>query len=306
MQTQRIILRPWLDTDAPSLYRYASDPDVGPRAGWPAHKSIDESLTVIRTYFANDRTWAITLRETDEAIGCIGYYTHDLSNIPIGKNDCEVGYWLGKPYWGQGICTEALRLIIDYCVNTMHFDNIWADHFTGNPASGRVLEHCGFADTGRLNRCSHLVGGDLDMVRVMIWDRQAQALQLALEVFMQFEAPDYPDHGIASFRNALHDPDYLSQLTYYVHTDYGRVVGMLATRCQGSHIALFFVDSRYHRHGIGRRLFEQALSHCPTQTMTVFSSPYAIPVYTALGFVPTGDTQTDDGISYTPMQISKQ
>ena len=50
--------------------------------------------------------------ETNEPIGCIGYYTHETSNIRIGENDCEVGYWLGKLYWNKGICTEALRLML--------------------------------------------------------------------------------------------------------------------------------------------------------------------------------------------------
>ncbi|WP_337636004.1 GNAT family N-acetyltransferase [Hallella sp.] len=67
----------------------------------------------------------------DEAIGCIGYYTHETSNIPIGENDCEVGYWVGKTYWNRGICTEALKQMLDYCINEKHFENIWADHFTG-------------------------------------------------------------------------------------------------------------------------------------------------------------------------------
>lgn len=178
MQTDRISLRRWQESDAESLYKYASDPDVGPRAGWPPHQSVDESREIIRTIFTNDTTWAIVLRHTGEAIGCMGYYTHQSSNIGIGPNDCEVGYWVARPYWNQGICTEALRLMIDYCVNQMHFDNIWADHFLANPASGRVMEKCGFRDTGRLNRCSHLVGGDQDMVRVMLWDKQGLALKI--------------------------------------------------------------------------------------------------------------------------------
>lgn len=166
MQTERIILRRWLESDAESLFKYASSEDIGPRAGWPAHRSQEESLTVIREIFSNDTTWAIILKETGEAIGCIGYFTRATSNIPIGENDCEVGYWIGKPYWNQGICTEALRLLLDYCINVMHFENIWADHFTGNPASGRVMEKCGFTDTGNLNRCSNLLGGDKEMVRI--------------------------------------------------------------------------------------------------------------------------------------------
>ena len=58
IETDRLILRPWLDTDAEALFRYASDPDVGPRAGWPPHKDIEESRRVIRDIFTNDRTWA--------------------------------------------------------------------------------------------------------------------------------------------------------------------------------------------------------------------------------------------------------
>ena len=166
METATILLRRWRETDAEALYKYASDPEVGPRAGWPAHRSVEESLEIIRSVFTNDSTWAIVLRETGEAIGCIGYYTHAMSNIDIGTYDCEVGYWLGRPYWNRGICTEALRLMVDYCVNVMHFDNIYADHFTGNPASGRVMQKCGFVDTGRLNTCSQLLGGDSQMVRV--------------------------------------------------------------------------------------------------------------------------------------------
>ena len=154
METERILIRHWQESDAEALFKYASDPDVGPRAGWPAHKSVEESLEIIRTFFHNDTTWAIVLKENGEAIGCIGYYTHETSNIPIGENDCEVGYWVGKPYWNRGICTEALKLMLDYCIHEKHFKNIWADHFTGNPASGRVMEKCGFSDTGMLNRCS--------------------------------------------------------------------------------------------------------------------------------------------------------
>ncbi|MGN0239911.1 MAG: GNAT family N-acetyltransferase [Paludibacteraceae bacterium] len=170
MQTDRLLLRRWKESDAEVLYKYASDPDVGPRAGWPAHQSIEESREVIRNVFSSDTVWAVVLKETGEPIGCMGYFTHETSNISIGVNDCEIGYWIGKPYWNQGICTEALRLMLDYCLNEKHFELIWSDYFTGNPASGRVMEKCGFRDTDKLNRCSHLLGGDKDMVRVMLYE----------------------------------------------------------------------------------------------------------------------------------------
>ena len=171
METERILLRHWEEADAEALFKFASDPDVGPRAGWPAHQSVEESREIIRTFFNNDTTWAIVLKETGEAIGCMGYYTHEASNIPIGENDCEVGYWVGKPFWNRGICTEALKLMLDHCVQVKHFENIWADHFIGNPASGKVMEKCGFTDTGMLNRCDCLVGGDKEMVKVFKYNR---------------------------------------------------------------------------------------------------------------------------------------
>ena len=81
METERILLRYWQESDAEVLFKYASDPDVGPRAGWPAHKSVEDSREIIRTFFHNETTWAIVLKETGEDIGCIGYYTHETSNI---------------------------------------------------------------------------------------------------------------------------------------------------------------------------------------------------------------------------------
>jgi len=305
MQSERILLRRWLDIDAPTLFKYASDPDVGPRAGWPSHKSVEESLTVIKEIFSNDMTWAIVLKETGEAIGAMGYFTHATSNIPIGENDCEVGYWVAKPYWNQGICTEALRLMLDYCINEKHFENIWSDHFMGNPASGRVMEKCGFKDTSRLNRCSNLLGGDKDMVRIYKLDTKTQALDLALQVFMEFEAPDYPAEGIEEFKHALKNPEYIDNLRYYVALNKGQVMGMLATRNNGSHIALFFVDKKHQGRGVGRRLFEQACADCKTEEMTIYSAPYAVNIYKSLGFTPTDAEQTVNGIRFTPMKINK-
>ena len=186
METERILFRPWRDNDAETLYKYASDPEVGPRAGWPPHKSVEESLEIIRTIFHSDHIWAIVLKNaggdacvpttagedacapSGEAIGCMGYMVHGESNIDIGENDAEVGYWIARPYWNRGICTEALRLLIAYCREEKGFQTLWSDFFVDNPASGRVMEKCGFRDTGRINWCSHLyLGGDRP-VKIMV------------------------------------------------------------------------------------------------------------------------------------------
>ena len=102
----------------------------------------------------------------------MGYYPYGESNIPIGVQDAELGYWVARPYWNQGIATEALRLMIDYCHNVKGFRTLWCDFFPDNPASGRVMEKCGFRDTGQLNLCSQLQFGSDRPVKIMKLDGQ--------------------------------------------------------------------------------------------------------------------------------------
>jgi RimJ/RimL family protein N-acetyltransferase len=167
METDRILLRRWQENDADALFKYASDPDVGPRAGWPPHKSVDESREIIKTVFNTNTMWAVVLKDTGEAIGCAGYLPATNSNLNIPSDECEVGYWIGKTYWGKGICTEALKLVIDYCFNEKGFKALWGDYFPENPASGRVMEKCGFKDTGRETICPNLEVGSDRPVRIM-------------------------------------------------------------------------------------------------------------------------------------------
>ena len=167
MQTSRILLRPWRVSDADALFKYASDPEVGPQAGWEPHKSVEESLNIIRTFFSGEGMWAVVLKETGEAIGCVGYLTAANSNMKINENEGEVGYWIARPYWGQGICTEALQLVIEYCFSVKNFTTLWGDYFPDNPASGRVMEKCGFADTGRETVCPNLKIGSDRPVKIM-------------------------------------------------------------------------------------------------------------------------------------------
>ena len=149
MENDRILLRPWQDSDAEILFKYASDPEVGPRAGWPPHKSVEESLEIIRTVF-NDATCtrAIVLKETGEPIGAMGYGPSCNCNLPAREDEPLTGYWVARPYWNRGICTEALRLMIDHIRLTTKIKSLISGHFIDNPVSGRVMEKCGFIPTG--------------------------------------------------------------------------------------------------------------------------------------------------------------
>ena len=170
LETKRLILRPWRESDSEALYKYASDPDVGPRAGWPPHRSVEESLELIKTVFSGEGMWAVELKGTSEAIGCVGYLPASCSNLDIEEDQCEVGYWIAKPYWNKGICTEAMRAVVEYCFNIKGFSVLWGDYFPENPASGKVMEKCGFTDTGRQVLCPTLEIGADKPVRVMRLD----------------------------------------------------------------------------------------------------------------------------------------
>lgn len=167
MQTERILLRPWLDTDAEALYKYASEPEVGLRAGWSPHQSVEESLEVIRTVFRSDTIWAIVLKATGEAIGAMGYMPECNLNLPAREGEPLVGYWVGKPYWNQGICTEALQLMLDKIRRETHYTSLISSHFVDNPASGRVMEKCGFVPTGETAVDQSLTSGESQLMRVL-------------------------------------------------------------------------------------------------------------------------------------------
>ncbi len=144
LETERLILRPWKFEDAPRLFELASVPEIGERAGWPPHKSVEESEEVIRTAFASDTVWAIVQKSDGQIIGCTGYMLADEVNIPCGAKERIAGYWIGKNYWNQGFCTESLMLVIRHAFDESRLSALVSSHFVDNPASGRVLEKCGF------------------------------------------------------------------------------------------------------------------------------------------------------------------
>lgn len=167
MKSDRITLRSWRDSDAETLYKYASDEEVGARAGWQPHRSVEESLKIIQTVFNNPTTWAIELNETGEAIGAIGYGPSCDCSLPAWEGEPTVGYWVAKPYWGMGICTEALQMMIDYVKMNTGIASLISGHFIDNAASGRVMEKCGFIATGDICYDPTLYMGEDKPIRVL-------------------------------------------------------------------------------------------------------------------------------------------
>lgn len=145
IETKRLILRPWREADAANLFKYASDPDVGPPAGWPPHASVEDSLEVIRTVFAAPEIYAVVLKDTEEPIGSCGItFSYSLHSAAMKQGEAEIGYWIGKPYWGQGLIPEAVKALLARCFNDLMLDAVWCGYYEGNTKSKRVCEKSGF------------------------------------------------------------------------------------------------------------------------------------------------------------------
>lgn len=144
LHTDRLILRSWEEKDAEDLYKYASHPEVGPIAGWPVHTSVENSREVIRDVLSAPDTYAMVLKETGHSVGSIGLMVGEASNLRVPDNEGEIGYWIGVPYWGQGLVPEAVREIMRYGFEDKQLDKIWCGYFEGNTKSKRVQEKCGF------------------------------------------------------------------------------------------------------------------------------------------------------------------
>ncbi len=155
------------------------------------------------------------------------------------------------------------------------------------------------------NRNFEVEGGIMEadcVIRVIKQGEIERALCLVWKVFQEYESPDYTKEGIEEFYRSIHDEKYLSKLCWYGAFIQDELVGIIATRSEGTHIALFFVDGKYHRQGIGKRLFQTVQKKCYSDKMTVNSSPYAVQVYHKLGFTDTNAEQTVNGLRFTPME----
>ena len=139
-------------------------------------------------------------------------------------------------------------------------------------------------------------------IRRLSEDERQAALDLAWVVFSEYESPDYSAEGTEEFRKCLHDEGYLSGLHYYGAFDGEKLIGEIAIRPDRKHICFFFVDGRYHRRGIGTQMFRRLLEDYPNETITLNSSPYGLSFYKAIGFVPTDEEKTVNGIRFTPMR----
>ncbi len=143
LETERLLLRPWQEKDAKSLYQYAKDPLVGPPAGWPPHTSLDNSRQIIENVLMMPETYAVCQKD-GVAIGSIGLKLKGQTDLTDREDECELGYWIGRPFWGQGLIPEAACALLHYAFESLGMRAVWCGYYDGNEKSRRVQEKLGF------------------------------------------------------------------------------------------------------------------------------------------------------------------
>ncbi|WP_026670064.1 GNAT family N-acetyltransferase [Butyrivibrio sp. AE3006] len=144
IETERLILKKWTDSDAEKLYAMACDPLVGEGAGWLPHSDVEYSRAIIRSVLTADGEFAIRLKDTEDPIGSMGFRIGDSPKRGIeNKDEAEIGYWVGRDYWNRGFATEALTELIRYLFEEVGIRRIWCGYFDGNVRSERVITKCG-------------------------------------------------------------------------------------------------------------------------------------------------------------------
>ena len=144
IETDRLILRPWKESDAEDLFEFAKDPRVGPITGWPVHTKVEQSREIIKDILSKEGTFAVILKSENILVGDIALMLGATTNLGLPEDEAEIGFWLGVPYWGRGIIPEAVKKLLSYGFETLHLNKIWCGYFDGNVKSKRVQEKCGF------------------------------------------------------------------------------------------------------------------------------------------------------------------
>lgn len=144
LKTERLILRPWRQSDLEDFFEYASVDGVGQMAGWVPHASKEESQMILDRFVNGKKTFALEYQ--GKVIGSLGIEFYNENSFPeLADKQCrEIGYVLAKDYWGRGLMPEAVKEVIRYLFEEVKLDIILCGHFLRNGQSARVQEKCGF------------------------------------------------------------------------------------------------------------------------------------------------------------------
>lgn len=149
METPRLVLRHWRESDYQDFLSFAADPSVMLSSGAKPARTPEEGETAFRRALWDSGCYAIVLKETGRPIGKIKFQK-DIRRYKV--DSLSIGYELAREYWGNGYMTEALRALIVCAFERKNLEVLAISHFAGNDRSRRVIEKCGFRCEGMVPR----------------------------------------------------------------------------------------------------------------------------------------------------------
>ena len=163
LETERLVLRPFDLSDAPRVQLLAGDRAVAATTKTIPHPyengMAEQWIGAHQDRFEKGRdvVFAVTQKNGGELIGAIGL------TLNLAQENAELGYWIGKPYWRCGYCTEAGHVVLRYAFAELRLHRVHARHLAHNPASGRVMQKLGMRHEGRLRHHSKKWDGFFDV-----------------------------------------------------------------------------------------------------------------------------------------------
>jgi RimJ/RimL family protein N-acetyltransferase len=166
IETRRLALRAPMLTDAPRLAEMASERDIARMTSRMPHPfTLKDAEEFVVTVAGQDPRQANTFVIEHEDLGAVGVLGLFQADDPYP----EMGYWIGKPFWGRGLATEAVEGALAWARRRWARRAILAGHFDDNPASGRVLEKAGFLYTGERRTLFSRARAEPATTRMMLW-----------------------------------------------------------------------------------------------------------------------------------------
>ena len=297
LHTERLFLRPFEERDAEAFFACCQNPNLGNNAGWPPHRTLDESRRILHSTFINQEgIWAVILKDTKQLIGSVGI-------IPDPKRENlqvrMLGYWLDESYWGKGYMTEAVQGVLNYGFEELRLSLITATCYPHNKRSQKVLKKNGFIYEGTLHQAELTYNGN-------IYDHQCYYLP----GISQPTPEDYDEILHVWEMSVRHTHDFLTEehIQFYkplVRKHYLPAVELFVIRNANGKIAAFmglsdeliemvFVHPDEQRKGYGKRLMEYARDKKQMDKVDVNEqNEKALQFYLHLGFQVIGRDETD-------------
>lgn len=178
LETERLLLRKFVESDLNDFFEYAKNPNVGPNAGWKPHERMEESAAILKDFIEQDEVWAIVDKDRNKVIGSIGLHNDRMRNCEKVK---MLGYVLAEEYWGRGLVAEAAKEVIRFAFEELNLELLSVLHYPFNKRSQRVIEKCGFIYEGTLRHASTVYDGSVydnvcySMTRQDYYDRLPDA-----------------------------------------------------------------------------------------------------------------------------------